>query len=98
MGWTVKAQDSLKTVQLDEVVITSARMETALELVDRSVTVISSEEIQGMPYQNVAEVLSAYTPGIYFVGQQQNPGTNQSLFIRGTNSNHVNVLLHRRSN
>ena len=93
LGWTVKAQDSLRTVQLDEVVITGTRVETPLEQVDRSVTVISNEEIRKIPYQNVAEIISTFAPGVYFVGQQQNPGTNQSLFIRGTNSNHVNVLV-----
>ena len=92
-GTSVQAQDSLRTTNLEEMVITANRIETPLQDIDRSVNVISSEQIRLSPYQNVAELISAYSTGLYVVGQQQNPGANQSLFIRGTNSNQVNVLI-----
>lgn len=80
------------TTYLREVVITGNRSERSLDEVNRNVSVISEKEIRSLPYQNVAE-LFVHEPGVFVVGQGQNPGTNQSLFLRGANSNQVNVLI-----
>ncbi len=88
----VFGQDSLRTVPLQEVVVTATRTEqTALET-PRSVTVIGRQEIEKSVYVNVAELLSR-TEGLFIVGAGQNPGANQNVFLRGANSNHVNILV-----
>lgn len=89
---TVYVNAQQDTTFLQEVVITANRTSRSLDEVDRSVSVIGQEEIRKLPYQNVAELLSTQ-PGLYVVGQGQNPGTNQSLFLRGANANQMNVLI-----
>ncbi|MCP4461078.1 MAG: TonB-dependent receptor [Cytophagales bacterium] len=92
-GIGTQAQDSLKTTRLNEVIVTANRVETPLAEIDRSVEIITADQINQSSYQNVAELISAYASGIYIVGQQQNVGASQSLFVRGTNSNHINILV-----
>ncbi len=89
---SVYGQDSLKTVPLQEVVVTATRTERSALETPRSVTVIGRQEIEQSIYVNVAELLSR-TQGLYVVGAGQTPGTNQTLFLRGANGNHVNVLV-----
>ncbi len=91
-GISVYGQDSLKTVPLREVVVTATRTEKSALETPRSVTVIGRQEIEQSLYVNVAELLSR-TQGIYIVGTGQTPGTNQTLFLRGANGNHVNILI-----
>lgn len=57
-----------------------------------NVTVIAGEDIRKGSYNNVAEVLQ-FTAGIYIVGTDQNPGTNQSIFMRGAGSEHLVVMI-----
>lgn len=85
-------QDSLRTLPIQEVVVTATRTEQAALATPRSVTVISSREIESSIYSNVAELLSR-TAGMYIVGTGQTPGANQNIFLRGANSNHVNILI-----
>jgi vitamin B12 transporter len=78
--------------QLDEIVITATRSEQPVISVPRSVTVITRDEIESKPFNSVGELLSNQ-PGMYVVGANQVPGTNQSLFMRGANSNQIAVLI-----
>lgn len=80
------------TIMLKQVVITASRSEKEIFDIGRYVTVIDSEEIRNSAYDNVGELL-ARQEGIYVVGATQTPGTNQSLFLRGANSNHTSVLI-----
>lgn len=77
---------------LDEVIVSATRSEKNAANVPRSVTVITSEELRSGIYQNVGEVLNAQE-GIYVVGAQQNAGMNQTVFTRGTNSNHTVIMI-----
>jgi vitamin B12 transporter len=88
----LSAQDSLGTTYLDEVVTTGRRSEQAIIETPRSATVISRDVIEKSIYNSVGELLSKQS-GIYIVGANQTPGTNQSLFMRGANSNQVAVLI-----
>lgn len=83
-------QDSVR--QLDELVITATRSEQPIIQVPRSVTVIDRREFERMPYNSVGELLANH-PGMFVMGATQTPGTNQSLFMRGANSNQVVVLV-----
>ncbi len=78
--------------QLNEFVVTATRTEKKIEETGRSITVISSDEIKNSGANTVADALSL-AEGIYITGTQQNFGANQSLFIRGTNSNQSLVMI-----
>ncbi len=84
--------DSMKIKQLNPVVISATRTEKNLMDVGRSITVITSEQLQNSIYTNLSEVLSAQE-GIYVVGNKQNPGMTQSIFTRGANSNQTIVMI-----
>src|SRR5690606_18426788 len=56
------------------------------------VTVISEETIRNSIYQSVGELLNTQS-GLFVVGANQTPGTNQNIFMRGANSNQVAVLV-----
>jgi vitamin B12 transporter len=83
-------QDSVRT--LDEVTITATRLEQPLIEVPRSVSVITRDAIEKSVYNSVGDLLSSEA-GIYIVGAMQTPGTNQSIFMRGANSNQVVVMI-----
>ncbi len=83
-------QDSVR--QLDELVITATRSEQRVIDVPRSVTVIRRDELENTPHNSVGELLANH-PGMFIVGANQVPGTNQSLFMRGANSNQMVVLI-----
>lgn len=89
----VNAQtDSLHTLALHEVVVSASRFDQKILETPRSVTVINSEAIRNSVYNSVDDLLSRQ-PGIYLVGGNQTPGTNQTLFMRGANSNQVVVMM-----
>ncbi|HEY4800237.1 MAG TPA: TonB-dependent receptor plug domain-containing protein, partial [Bacteroidia bacterium] len=80
------------STQLDEFIVTGSRTEKKLDDIGRSVTVISKEEIKKSGANTMADILSQYE-GIYITGTQQTFGANQSLFMRGANSNQSVILI-----
>lgn len=92
IGKTALAQHQDSTKLLQEVIVSASRYEQNTAETGRSVTVVSREEIEKMSYRNVGELLSAQE-GIYVVGANQNPGSVQTLFMRGTNSNQTIVMI-----
>ncbi|MEX2230911.1 MAG: TonB-dependent receptor [Cyclobacteriaceae bacterium] len=86
------AQDSLKMTTLREVVISASRADQSIIEIPRSVAVIGEETIRKSIYQSFGELLNAES-SLYVVGANQTPGTNQNLFMRGSNSNQVAVLI-----
>ncbi len=92
MATASSAQDSSAAKQLKPAVITATRSEKDPNETARSVTIITAEDIRKSGANSLAEALSL-AEGIYIVGTGQNPGMNQSLFMRGTNSNQTVVLI-----
>lgn len=86
------AQDSIRTTTLREVVVSATRTERPIMEIPRSVAVIGEDVITTSIYQSLGDLLNAQG-GLYIVGATQTPGTNQSVFMRGANSNHVAVLI-----
>ncbi len=77
---------------LATVVVTATRQPTRASEVLSDVTVIDSEEIRNAgPTTTVGELLGRQ-PGIEFK-QSGGPGTISSMFMRGSNSNHVLLLV-----
>jgi len=82
-----KLQDSIKMVT-----VTATRTSKDVMDVGRSVTVISSEQIKQASCSSVAELLSEQE-GIYIVGTGQNPGSIQSLFMRGADNSNTTIMI-----
>ena len=74
-----------------ETVVTATRIETPIDHVGSTVTVITAEDIQRKQYDNLADLLRE-VPGM---SVQQNGGVGRltSVFTRGGNSNHTLVLM-----
>lgn len=76
---------------LPPVFVTSTRTETPLEQVTTSASVITAKDIQAQEAEMVLEVLRS-VPGLDVV-QSGSRGNNTSVFIRGSDSDQVLVLI-----
>jgi vitamin B12 transporter len=88
---TSSATASDTVVPLHEVVVTATRIPTEVENIPAGVSVVDRDTMQTRDYDTLTDALSAL-PGLR-VSQSGGPGGNASVFIRGTNSDHVLVLL-----
>jgi vitamin B12 transporter len=77
--------------QPDEMVVTATAVPTLLPDVPAGVTIITQNDIQARGYTTLTQALSA-VPGLGVV-QSGGPGGEASVFIRGTNSEDVLVLI-----
>ncbi len=82
--------DAPPTVTLPELVVTATGVPTSLDRIPAGVTVIDRATIEASGAGTLVEALTA-VPGLRVV-QSGPSGGNASVFIRGTNSNHVLVL------
>jgi vitamin B12 transporter len=73
------------------ITVTATRIPTPAQNVPAGVTVITKQEIQARGYTTLAQALNA-VPGLGAV-QSGGPGAQASVFIRGTNSEDVLVLI-----
>ena len=73
------------------ITITPTRVESAAEDTGASVTVISAQQIEQRQYETIADALQD-VPGLNIV-QSGGAGKQTAVFMRGTNSNHVLVLI-----
>lgn len=86
------SQEIDSTQILKEATVSGTRIETDVMEVPRNVTVITHEDMANSQFNNLGELLNS-TAGIFTVGAQQNAGMNQSIFMRGTNSNHTTIMI-----
>jgi vitamin B12 transporter len=75
---------------LPDVVVTATRVPTAVQDIPAGVSVITRQDIETNGYNTLAQALSS-VPGVR-VSPSGGEGGQASVFIRGTNSNHVLVL------
>jgi vitamin B12 transporter len=73
------------------VVVTATRIPTPEIQVASSVTVVTAEEIEARQIRTVPDLLQE-VPGLNIV-QTGGPGSQTSVFMRGTNSNHTKVFI-----
>lgn len=76
---------------VQEVVVTATRIETPIEEVASSITVITAEDIQRKGARTVLEALEG-VPGIK-INVNGGPGQTATVFIRGAKSGHTLVLI-----
>lgn len=84
----VYAQDTLHS---DDVVVTASRIAQSREHVLADVTVIDREEIERAGQSTLVELLQRQ-PGIE-IFSNGGAGKNSSIFLRGTNADHVVILV-----
>jgi vitamin B12 transporter len=80
-----------ETVILDDVVVTASRTSQARESVIADVTVINKDQIERAGQSSLTELLRA-EPSIE-ISSNGGAGTASNIFLRGTNSDHVVVLI-----
>jgi vitamin B12 transporter len=76
---------------IPETIVTATRVPTPEQNIPAGITVIDRQTIEQRGYTTLVDALSA-VPGLHIV-QSGGPGANASVFIRGTNSNQVLVLV-----
>lgn len=76
---------------LDEITVSATALPLPVRQVGSSVTVVTDADIQRAQRRTVADAL-ATVPGVNAV-RTGGPGGQTSLFVRGTNANHVKVLI-----
>jgi vitamin B12 transporter len=87
---TAQAEPAGNT-EVDTVVVTATRVPTPKLEVASSITVFTAADIAAKQEQTLPDVLKD-SPGLNVV-QTGGPGGQTSVFMRGTNSNHVKVLV-----
>lgn len=92
LGWTVKAQDTLKTVQLDEVVVTGTKSEIPVEKSGKSIVKLTRADIKSSGGRTVADLLNRVS-GVQMDGNFGPMGTNIGYFIRGASSKRTLILI-----
>jgi vitamin B12 transporter len=78
-------------VQLPEVSVSASRIEQPVAQTASSVSIITAKEIEAQQRRSFSELLETI-PGLHVV-QAGGIGGGTSIFMRGTNSNHVKVLI-----
>ncbi|NOS95390.1 MAG: TonB-dependent receptor [Methylotenera sp.] len=80
-----------ENINLDDVVVTASRITQARENVIGDVTVIGREEIERAGTSSLIDVLRMQ-PGVQ-ISSNGGAGTGSSVYLRGTNADHVVVLV-----
>lgn len=75
----------------EQIVVTATRIPTPEARVASSITVVTAADIAAKQLQTLPDVLQ-FVPGLNVV-QTGGPGGQTSVFMRGTDSNHVKVLV-----
>lgn len=95
-SWGVSAQqqeiDSVKTVDLNEVVVSDTRFALKREQSGKTVIRIGPEQLAREQGKSVADVLNLYS-GIEVNGARSNALNNRSVFVRGGNNRQILVLI-----
>lgn len=86
---TAVAQQPVALPQID--VVSPTTVPTPINQVASSITVVTAADIEREQRRTVPDVLST-VPGLNVV-QSGGPGAQTTVFMRGTNSNHVKVLI-----
>ena len=88
----LSAQDSTRTRQMDEVVVTATRSELKQSQTGKVMTVIDRKTLERSQGKGLGELLTEQA-GIHVNGSANTVGTNQDLYFRGASTGNVLVLL-----
>ncbi|GAC1438135.1 MAG: siderophore enterobactin receptor PfeA [Sediminibacterium sp.] len=92
-GSTLSAQkDSVRTRQLDEVVVTASRADLKQSQTGKVVTVIDQQMIRNSIGRSLSELLNTQA-GFFINGSNNALGTNQDVYFRGAGSGSMLVVI-----
>jgi vitamin B12 transporter len=96
-GWlapnlVLSQQDSLRTTQLSEVVITASKFPKSKNETGKVITVIDSEELNRAAGKDLAQVLNEQV-GLAINGANSNVGKDKSVYLRGAKSEYTLILV-----
>ncbi len=86
------AQDTIKSKQLDEVIVTANKLAQKQSATGKVITVISKDVIEKSSGRTVGQLLNEQA-GVSVNGSLNNIGTNQTVFMRGAASGRTLILL-----
>ena len=89
--FALPANAQVNTVELPTIVVSPTLLPTLASKLGSSVTMITATDIQRQQLRTVPDALRK-VPGLDIV-QTGGPGGQTSVFLRGTNANHVKVLI-----
>lgn len=92
VGLGVNAQDSLKTIQLDDVVVTGNKVETPIEKSGKTIFKLNRKQIEANRGKDVTDLLNEI-PGVQIDGNFATPGTDINYRIRGAQSEQTLILI-----
>jgi vitamin B12 transporter len=85
-------QDSARTTQLNEVVITATKFSKNQTETGKVLTVIDEVQLQRSSGKDISQLLNEQV-GIIINGANSNPGKDKSVFLRGAGSQYTLILL-----
>lgn len=85
-------QDSLKTYDLDEVVITATKFPKSISETGKVLTVIDAEQLSRSEGKDLAQLLNEQV-GLVINGANSNPGKDKSVYLRGAKSEYTVFLI-----
>lgn len=85
-------QDSIKTTQLNEVVVTATKFPKSLAETGKDVTIISSDQLQQRAGKDLSQILNEQA-GLFVNGANSNPGKDKSVYLRGAKTEHTLILM-----
>lgn len=86
------AQDSLRTVLLQEVVTTGTRFEIPVEKSGKTIYKLNAQDLQKNAGKQLGDILNE-VPGIQIDGNFGTPGTNISYYARGARNRQTLILI-----
>ena len=89
---SLTAQDSLKTVELNEVVVTGNKSATPIEKSGKTIFKLDREQIEASRGKDVTDLLNEI-PGVQIDGNFATPGTDIGYRIRGAESEQTLILI-----
>lgn len=89
---TIAQQDSVKTVNINEIVVTATKFPKSQMETGKVLTVIDEDQLRRSAGKDVSQLLNEQV-GIVINGAGSNPGKDKSVFLRGAKGEHTLVLL-----
>ncbi len=97
LGWlapllTNAQQDSIKSYNLNEVVITATKFPKSISETGKALTVIDREQLERSSGKDLSQLLNEQV-GIVINGANSNPGKDKSVYLRGAKSDYTVFLI-----
>jgi len=86
------AQDTSKTKELDELIVTATKFEQKQSTTGKVVIVIDQQTLQRNVGKTITEIIN-YQAGIFINGANNNLGTNQDIYFRGASTGNTLILI-----